>query len=75
MTPWRSLFICSEGNANRGLPPFVNEFTLAGFQFGSLPVPPKFLPTATTGIRNNLAFESLTVTPDGRTSTPPPRAP
>lgn len=60
------LYISSEGDASADLPiaPFVNAFTLGGQQTAELPVPTKFLPTATTGIRNNLAFESLTLTPD-----------
>ncbi|EAZ90225.1 phytase [Crocosphaera chwakensis] len=63
-----TLFISSEGNANTLLDPFVNEFSLSGQQFNTLPVPEKFLPTAdqSSGIRNNQAFESLTITPDER---------
>lgn len=68
--------------AGRVTNPFVNEFDLAtGQQIRALPVPTKFLPvvqdtngdglintgdTQTAGIRNNLAFESLTITPDQR---------
>jgi hypothetical protein len=45
--------------------PFVNEFSLAGEQLRELPVPEKFLPTTgEQGIRNNLAFESLAITPN-----------
>ncbi len=67
-----SLFISSEGEvdpvAGRVTNPFVNQFSLQGQQFQALPVPDKFLPTAdgSSGIRNNLAFESLTLSPDGR---------
>ncbi len=68
LTSRGTLFISSEGNANTLLAPFVNEFSLAGQQFDSLSVPEKFLPTAdkSSGIRNNQAFESLTITPDER---------
>lgn len=61
-----TLFISSEGDANNLTNPFVNEFSLTGEQIRELPVPSKFLPTATgeSGIRNNLAFESLTITPN-----------
>lgn len=68
--------------AGRVTNPFVNEFDLTtGQQIRALPVPTKFLPavqdtngdglintgdTQTAGIRNNLAFESLTITPDQR---------
>jgi 3-phytase len=63
-----TVFISSEGDANNLINPFVNEFSLAGQQFQELPVPAAFLPTAdgTSGIRNNLAFESLTLSPNGR---------
>ncbi|PSB28423.1 phytase [Stenomitos frigidus] len=60
--------------------PFINEFNLAtGQQVRSLPIPTKFLPVVqdtngngivdaadkqTAGVRNNLAFESLTITPN-----------
>jgi len=63
-----TLFISSEGDASQLINPFVNQFSLQGEQFQALPVPEKFLPVAegTSGIRNNLAFESLTVSPDNR---------
>ncbi len=68
LTTRGTLFISSEGNANTLLDPFVNEFSLSGQQFNSLSVPEKFLPTddQSSGIRNNQAFESLTITPDER---------
>jgi phosphodiesterase/alkaline phosphatase D-like protein/predicted AlkP superfamily pyrophosphatase or phosphodiesterase len=63
--------------------PFVKEFSLTtGQEVRSLVVPTKFLPkvtdtnkngiidagdTQTSGVRNNLAFESLTITPDQKT--------
>jgi glycerophosphoryl diester phosphodiesterase len=63
--------------------PFVKEFSLAtGQEVQALTVPKKFLPvvedtnndgvvddgdTQTSGVRNNLAFESLTITPDQKT--------
>lgn len=61
-----TLFISSEGDASRQTSPFVNEFALTGQQLQALPIPEKFLPTATqvSGIRNNAAFESLTITPN-----------
>lgn len=63
------LFISSEGNANAEPPvnPFVREFSLAGQQLAEFALPEKYLPNAekTVGIRNNLAFESLTLSPDG----------
>ena len=62
------LFISSEGDADADpiIDPFVNRFNLAGKQNLVLPVPDKFLPNAdgTQGVRDNLAFESLTSTPN-----------
>lgn len=62
-----TIFISSEGDvaASPQVNPFVNEFSLAGEQLRELPVPQKFLPTTgDRGIRNNLAFESLAITPN-----------
>jgi len=63
-----TLYITSEGNANETIPPFVNEFSLSGQQLNELPVDDKFIPNAegTIGVRNNLAFASATITPNGQ---------
>jgi len=45
--------------------PFVRIANLDGSYVSDFDVPSIFDPTATSGIRNNLAFESLTVTPGG----------
>lgn len=62
------LYISSEGDtlADPPINPFVNRFNLRGRERRSLSVPDKFLPdgTGTRGTRFNLAFESLTTTPD-----------
>lgn len=62
------LYISSEGDADAVPPidPFVNRFNLNGKLTRELPVPEKFLPVPdeTTSVRDNLAFESLTSTPD-----------
>jgi hypothetical protein len=53
--------------------PFLNEYNLDGNFIRSLPIPEKFIPDAVTspnqtrGVRDNLAFESGAITPDGRT--------
>jgi 3-phytase/alkaline phosphatase D len=64
-----TIYISSEGDASQMIPPFVNAFSLDGKQVRELDVPAKFDPAedGSSGIRNNLAFESLTVTPDHRT--------
>ncbi|MFM7527643.1 MAG: phytase [Nodosilinea sp.] len=64
-----TLYISSEGDANTLVDPFVRQFSLQnGQQISELPIPAKYLPTAdrSTGIRNNAAFESLTLSPDQR---------
>ncbi|VEP13134.1 conserved hypothetical protein [Hyella patelloides LEGE 07179] len=61
-----TLFISSEGDADNLVDPFIGEFSLGGQIFDELALPDKFLPTAdrSSGIQNNQAFESLTITPD-----------
>ena len=68
LTEKGNLFISSEGDANNLISPFVAEFTRDGQIIDNLPVPEKFLPTASQsgGIQNNQAFESLTITPDNQ---------
>jgi hypothetical protein len=66
------VFISSEGNAQPStiINPFANRFALGtGLQNLVLPVNSKFNPAfsgtmQTSGVRNNLAFESLTATPN-----------
>ncbi|MBW4427736.1 MAG: esterase-like activity of phytase family protein [Nostoc desertorum CM1-VF14] len=67
LTNKASVFISSEGDAAKLINPFIKEFYIAsGREIATLPIPNKFLPDKTSqqGIRNNLAFESLTITPD-----------
>ena len=62
-----SIFVSSEGDVREGINPFIKEFSLdSGQEISSLPIPQKFLPSEDKkqGIRNNLAFESLAITPD-----------
>jgi hypothetical protein len=62
------LFISSEGDANAApaIDPFVDRFNITGRQNKAYPVPDKFLPDGneTSGIRDNLAFENLAISPD-----------
>jgi hypothetical protein len=66
-----SLYFSSEGFANRTPPvdPFIRRINLNGKHNRSLAIPEKFLPDSTgaQGVRLNLGFESLNVTPDQRT--------
>lgn len=66
LTPDGTLYISSEGDANQIIDPFIREIALDGSFISELPIPNLYLPTAdqSSGIRNNLAFESLTLSPD-----------
>jgi 3-phytase len=66
VSPAGKLFISSEGDAEALIDPSISEFSLEGTRLSKLPIPEKYLPTAdqTSGIRNNLAFESLTLSPN-----------
>ncbi|VXD13589.1 conserved exported hypothetical protein [Planktothrix serta PCC 8927] len=62
-----SIFIASEGNFYQNIPPFIQEFSLKGEILQTLPIPEKFFDgngNKSRGVRSNLAFESLTITPD-----------
>jgi hypothetical protein len=64
------LYFSSEGFAspNPDVNPFINRMNLNGRQTRSLEIPDKFLPEGPSkGVRNNLGFESLNVTPDQKT--------
>jgi 3-phytase/alkaline phosphatase D len=65
--PRDAFYLSSEGDANALIAPFVDTFDLGGRRTGALEVDAKFLPAAdgSSGIRNNLALEALTLTPDG----------
>ena len=62
------LFISSEGVAGKLIPPFVAFFNSAGRQLKMMTVPEKFLPSSdgNRGVRDNMGFESLTLSADGR---------
>jgi hypothetical protein len=67
LTNKATVFISSEGAPGKLINPFIKEFLLSsGKEITTLPIPKKFLPDKSSqqGIRNNLAFESLTITPD-----------
>ena len=61
-----SVFVSSEGDVDRQINPFIKEFSLDGKLLKTLAIPELFLPDdkSSKGIRNNLSFESLTLTPD-----------
>ncbi|MDM9581351.1 MULTISPECIES: esterase-like activity of phytase family protein [unclassified Nostoc] len=69
LTNKATVFVSSEGDAAKLINPFIKEFSLSsGREIATLPIPNKFLPDKASqqGIRNNLAFESLTITPDNK---------
>lgn len=61
------LYWSSEGDAKAGLPPFVRVSARDGAFLREFTLPQGFAPVqdSATGIRNNNAFESLTVLPSG----------
>ena len=67
MTPDGELLVSSEGYAGRDpvVDPAVFRFSRAGRLLGSLPIPLHYLPRGAAGVRHNLAFEGLAVSPDG----------
>lgn len=67
LTDKNTVFISSEGDVKQLVNPFIKEFSLSdGKELTTLPIPQKFLPDkkGQQGIRDNLAFESLTITPN-----------
>jgi hypothetical protein len=63
------LFMSSEGNilTDPILDPFIRRYNLNGRVTADLPIPYKYIPNGVDwGVRQNLSFESLNVTPDGR---------
>lgn len=64
-----SLFISSEGNigADPIIDPFIRRYNLQGRPTGRLTIPDHYLPNGVDrGVRFNLAFESLNLTPDAK---------
>lgn len=59
------LFMSSEGNTLSLIDPFINRYNLNGRLTAKLPIPDKYLPNGVDwGVRFNLSFESLNLTPD-----------
>jgi hypothetical protein len=63
------LFMSSEGNifVDPIIDPFIKRYNHNGRVTATLPIPDKYIPNGVDrGVRFNLSFESLNVTPDGR---------
>ncbi len=69
LSPRGTIFISSEGDTKKGIMPFIGEFELkTGKKKSNLPIPSRYLAAADLppqGIQENLAFESLTLNPNG----------
>lgn len=69
----KSYFWVSEGNSKAHIDPFVREMSLRGEHIRSFEIPDKFrvkmhMKTGKNiGVRNNLSFESLSLSTDGKT--------
>ena len=64
-----SFYVSSEGNifADPIIDPFIRRYNRNGRVTAELPIPDYYLPNgADLGVRFNLGFESLNLTPDGR---------
>jgi hypothetical protein len=58
--------VTSEGFTNRGIDPWIRLFRMDGSHVASLPLPDQFLLGPGKGVRQNLGFESATITHGGR---------
>lgn len=67
----QSVFISSEGDPRIGQPPWIKQFGRDGREQRTLELPERYLAApagqARRGVRANLGFEALTLTPDGAT--------
>lgn len=63
-----TLLWTSEGNPRRGVAPFVREMNTAGEPLCEFELPSQYLARTGRewGVRDNLAFESIAITPSGR---------
>jgi hypothetical protein len=64
LTPQGTLIIASERDQENR--PWLREFALDGLLLRELPIPEKFIPSEGKGVRRNLAFEGLALSPDGK---------
>ena len=63
-----SLYVASGGAAASSVPPGVLEFDTSGVQQGNqFTIPDVFLPAPGRGIQSSQGFDSMTITPNGKT--------
>jgi len=65
------IYISSEGDPQKNVAPFINAYSTDGIYKKSLPIPDEYWPANPQkrthfGIRENLAFEGLSISPDGK---------
>ncbi|MGY6528622.1 MAG: esterase-like activity of phytase family protein [Cyanobacterium sp.] len=67
LSPRNSVFISSEGISHLGVAPFINEYDLDGNLLSEVPIPKRYIydEEESTGIQDNLGFESLTIKANG----------
>jgi hypothetical protein len=65
LAPDGTLWVATEGEAHRQIPPRIMAFRLDGMQTGELDIPRPYLPGAERGVRSNHGFEGLSLTPNG----------
>ena len=68
VTPQASVFVSSEGDRNKGIGAFIDEFDLKSGQVKqALPITERYLADSEgkRGMQNNLAFEGMTISPTG----------
>jgi len=65
LAPNGVLWVGSEGEANRMIPPRILGFRLDGALLTELEIPQALLPGEGRGVRSNHGFEGLSVSPDG----------
>ncbi len=67
LSPKKTLYVSSEGFANKDVPPFIQEFDLEGNLLNIIRIPDRYIPNREekTGIENNQGFESLTIKANG----------
>ncbi len=65
LAPNGVLWVATEGEAHRMVPPRILGFRLDGTLQTELEIPPAFLPGEGRGVRSNHGFEGLSVSPDG----------
>lgn len=65
LTPDGLLWVATEGEAHRMIPPRIMAFRLDGTMLHELEIPSAYLPGEGRGVRSNHGFEGLSVSPSG----------